>query len=352
MSERLLLNDALRFGPIHGVTTRDALVDTGIGRRTIDANLASGQWERLFQSIYRVNPPKDAVEAWLGRLAAFALRGGVVSHRSAAALYKLDGLTWTANTPCQLIVPPECSLRKSNQYSLFRLPLNADDIGRLASLPMTTLARTLCDLAAHLSADELEAALESALRGPNNFEPDVWNEALLAELRLRSETPWLRGRACLQTVLARRTDSDRPTGSFPETVLFQAIRRAGLLAVRQPDIVFVRGRTRKRFFPDLGLLHCGLLVESDSIIGHSKTAQLQRDLERQNVLTDVFEIMRFPASEILGDADAVAAKILRRVAGMPLVAPDRIFRGYRMTPTATGLLVVDLGVRRTTARNG
>jgi very-short-patch-repair endonuclease len=75
----------------HAMITLNQLGDLKVTRHQREHLLATGQLVRIARDVYRVN---GAPSTWQGRIAAAQLAAGpdaVVSHRSAAALYELDG---------------------------------------------------------------------------------------------------------------------------------------------------------------------------------------------------------------------------------------------------------------------
>jgi very-short-patch-repair endonuclease len=182
-------------------------------------------------------------------------------------------------------------------------------------LPVTTVVRTLCDLGRFVSADTVEAALNSALRGPDRRRPAEWNEALFTEVnRSCASTTTRRGIARLRTVVTRR-GLVRPTGSYPETLLLMAARRRGINLVPQMEVRVIRQDSRPlSYFPDLGEMDALLCAEVEGAVAHSDAEQIDRDASRQNVLAAGFEIMRFQAGRVLKDPDACATDIAKRIA--------------------------------------
>src|SRR5256714_7015750 len=75
-----------------GVLSRSQALEAGLGRGAIQHRLDSGEWQRLHPGVYRM---RGAPPSWEQRLMAATLWAGpesAVSHRSAAALWKLDGI--------------------------------------------------------------------------------------------------------------------------------------------------------------------------------------------------------------------------------------------------------------------
>jgi hypothetical protein len=75
-----------------GVLSRSQALEAGLGRGAIQHRLDSGEWQRLHPGVYRM---RGASPSWEQKLMAATLWAGpesAVSHRSAAALWKLDGI--------------------------------------------------------------------------------------------------------------------------------------------------------------------------------------------------------------------------------------------------------------------
>lgn len=154
------------------------------------------------------------------------------------------------------------------------------------------------------------------LRGPDPRRPDLWHSNMLDELRRSVEhDEKLPGTFQLRAVLGLRDDADRPTGSFPETLLFQQLRSLGLDPVRQPTLTITDGSqiVLDTFFPDIALPTFRTLIEVDGASAHSGSDALSRDLRRQNKLIRGFRLFRFPAIDVLRDAARVALDVQRAV---------------------------------------
>ncbi len=311
----------------HGVMTLDEAVASGISRRKVFRLVEQGEWQRLHAGVYltrRATEPTSEAErlaGWKATLAGMLQFGGpgaMVSRRSAARLHRLEGID---GFPIDVIIPSGAVHRPPGAH---RSRIPDPRAFRIDGLLPTSLARTLRDLATVCGADVVEQAVESALRGPDRSRPDIWNTHLLVELReLVNDGARLPGVFALRTVLSRRSDTDRPTGSLPETLLFQALRSLGINAARQATLRIVdrHGFRLDVFFPDLCVPECRLLIEVDGSEGHSGGPALARDLRRQNKLVKAFRILRFTAAEVLSDPAGVAEQIRRSTTHMPRSGP-------------------------------
>ena len=136
------------------MTTAD-LVAAGLGRGAIARRVADGRLRPLHRGVYLVGPIEDD---WTDAMAA-ALAcgpGAVVSHHAAAAIWGLR--PW--NGPIDVTTTRRLRRRQGIRVHRTRC-LDARDITRRHGIPLTTPARTLLDLAAHLDQRSLARAIES-----------------------------------------------------------------------------------------------------------------------------------------------------------------------------------------------
>ena len=299
----------------------DRVVDlqAGVPRAFIDNRVRDRRYQQLYRGIYLSGTADSEREAWLTRLRAHVVRGGpnaAVSHRAAAKLHGLDGFD---GYPEDVLVPFSSGFR--NPPAIRTRSLHPVEVEQVNGLPVTTLERTLPDLLRMLTHDEFETAFESALRPKDSRQPLNWNAELLVLLQesvfaLPDRRP---GVAAFRAFLGARGDV-RPTGSFAETRALQALRGVGLGSLcRQPfvQVVDASGREVRRWFPDFGDLRRGVIFEIDGSVAHSTSAALDRDLQRQNELSNWFVVLRWAAARVLRDPIAVAGEAQRRLAHTP-----------------------------------
>jgi very-short-patch-repair endonuclease len=293
----------------NNVLTRKLLHEHGLSDWQVDrylrlpgiAKVGPGLW--VLESL-------DAEEHWRATLAANTTRsvsGGVASHRSAAKLHRFDG-NWAY--PTDMLVP----LNSVRQPGVFRTKtLLQHDLTSIDGVSCTSIARTLIDLGRLVDADAVEMALESALRGADHRQPEVWNSDLLQDLDQRAVTPRILGHAVLRQVLRCRPSEARPTGSGAETRLLQALRRRGLdrEIERQPCVTLIDHTTGARLtaFPDFLFASCGLAVEVDGVSEHSGFDRRTRDDHRENRLSSGLRVLRFTGTEIWRRANQIAEEI-------------------------------------------
>ena len=142
-----------------GVASLAQLRAAGLSADAVERRVRTGRLHRLYRGVYGVGDRALRVE---GRRLAAVLASGpgaVLSHRSAAAHW---GLLATDQERIDVTAPrsrqgvPGIRLHTSRS-------LDAQDAANHRGLPITTIARTLLDLAATVRDDQLERALAQAM---------------------------------------------------------------------------------------------------------------------------------------------------------------------------------------------
>ena len=128
------------------------------GKTRLTHGYAAGRLHRLHRGVYAVGHGLVSKE---GRWLAAAMRGGegaVLSHGSAAALWGIlrDG----ERDRIDISLPRSTQLPRPIRRHVLRLP--PDEITAKRLIPVTTLARTLFDIAAGSPHERLEAAIREA----------------------------------------------------------------------------------------------------------------------------------------------------------------------------------------------
>lgn len=125
----------------HGVVSRGQLLDAGVTDKAMERRLASGHLVRLHRGVYAVGHAQLRPEGrWLAAVLAVG-RGAALSHRSAAALHGIrDG-----DGAIDVTTTRRAAVRGVVAHRTTRLA--AEDLTTRRGVPVTTLARTLVDLA-------------------------------------------------------------------------------------------------------------------------------------------------------------------------------------------------------------
>jgi predicted transcriptional regulator of viral defense system len=144
-----------------GYFTTAQAVAMGVDRKRLARYAVAGRLERVRRGVYRLTPfPRSAHEdlfvAWLEMGPE-----SVISHDSALALYELSDALPAA---IHVTVPPTAS-RRHPGLRLHTNRVSAQEITHYDALPVTTVARTIADVALAGLANELvEQAVQEAVR--------------------------------------------------------------------------------------------------------------------------------------------------------------------------------------------
>jgi hypothetical protein len=191
----------------HGVVARRQLLDAGLTSRIVETRVANGRLLRLHHGVYAVGHRQLRREGhWLA--AVLAVPRGVLSHREAATLHGFrDSGRRTVD------VETTASVRRTLAPGLIvhRAVLDPADVTARSGIPVTTPARTLVDLSALLTADQLRKTLREADR-IGGLDPHAVREALERARRSRGAA----GRMALTTALG---DHERIAASFTRSEL-------------------------------------------------------------------------------------------------------------------------------------
>ena len=138
----------------HGTVARAQMLALGMGAGAIKHRLACGRLHEVHRGVYAVG---HSVLSMRGRWMAAVLAAGpgaVLSHRSAAALWGIRNGTAIEVTTPHRVRRPGIRARGAT--------LPPDEITTRAGIPVTTVARTLLDLAAVLARHDVESAFHEA----------------------------------------------------------------------------------------------------------------------------------------------------------------------------------------------
>ncbi len=239
----------------------------------------------------------------------------VLSHHSAAAIHGFD-TTHPRPSAVHVSARRSCGVQNSSGLVIAR-PRYQPEITLINGFPVTTRAQSVLDLAAIVPLVELRRILESALRGPDPRRPAEWRTDVLQDLtRLTIQRPRCRGTTAVMQLLALRPINARPTGSLPETVLWQGLESRGIEVITQPTVrVHVSERQIHEYYPDQIIVAGQAMVEVDGG-EHLETQRSYTDAIRQNRLVG-FNLFRFPAARVLFRTDEVLAELVRHVAMTP-----------------------------------
>ncbi len=253
-------------GAQENMINRRQLLAAGLGRGAIDHRAKGGDLHPVHRAVYQFGhaPPTQRGRAWAALLACG--ENAVVSHRTAAVVWEIlppdDGrdpdVTVVARNPRNR---PGIAIHRT-------IGLPPWQVRELKSLPITSPARTICDLAATEPTNDVEHALQEArvhLR--------------LTDRQLRQvidRTPTKKGAALINRILEAEDDSGY-TRSKAERIIRELLQRAGLPTPRS-------NRHVHGYLVDFIWLEQRLIVEIDGYATHGNRAAFERDHRRDQVL--------------------------------------------------------------------
>jgi very-short-patch-repair endonuclease len=240
----------------HGIITRQHLIDTGTTRRQIDTMLANGRLICVMPGVYRFAgaPATELQRLWAAFL--WAGRDAVVSHRSAAKLWRLEDIE---AEQAELWSPRRL---RSDAVIVHRGNVENRDMGRFNALRVTSVARTLVDLSSVVDEEPLEGAIEDARR-----------RGLVTMRRLKLDAERLSQRGRSGTAMLRRLldtlDGNPASESMLEVKVARILRSARLPASERQHEVVLNGR-RYRIDFAWPALRFGLECEGFAVHGRRR----------------------------------------------------------------------------------
>jgi len=242
----------------HGVVTRSELLAAGLSAKEVARRARSGALLPEYRGVYRVGHRAPSTEATYLAAVKACGRSAVLSGPAAAHLWRL-----TKGRP----PPPEVTARKEKRVPGLTTrrcrSLEREDRTLWRGIPVTTVPRTLVDLARTLDEEELAKACHEA--GVIYRTTPAHVEAVLAR---RPNAP---GRAKLRAVLRGEV---RVALSRLERRFLELMREAGLPL---PETNKVAGEHRV----DCRWPEHALTVELDSYRYHGSRQAWQQDHRRE-----------------------------------------------------------------------
>jgi Transcriptional regulator, AbiEi antitoxin/Protein of unknown function (DUF559) len=288
-----------------GVVSRRQLEALGLSRGQLGRWIKNGRLHPMFPAVFALGHQAVGPRARI-RAAALACPGGVISHRSAAALL---GFGKAAPMVVDLI-PTEQRGRRIDGIKPHRVPYPArSEWGYVDGIPCTGVARTIVDLAGTYGEDGLRETIERA--ATERVLDLTAIDAVLAA------GPRRRGAPCLRRVLddwrpVAKTAKYATIRSLFEAKLLPLVAAAGLPLPR-PN---ARVRTAERVLEvDLLWDDGRFVVEADSRRHHGIEVAFERDHRRDRELIAAhYGVLRVTWREVEEEPDAVFAVVRQELA--------------------------------------
>ena len=276
-----------------GIVTRAQLRAAGFTRSAITHRVQTGRLWRVYRDVFAVGRAELTPEGgWLAAVLACG-NDAALSHLSAAALWEIRERQ--APRQPQVSLPTQAGRRPPRGIELHRVAtLRANDVTKRNAIPVTTLQRTLVDLAGILDEKQLRSALRQSER---------IHRLDLAQLRVslddvsRYSTRHARLRRLVDDYIPAGTDSE------VEAAFLELCARHGLPI---PETQVPIGRYRVDFlWPDLNLV-----VETDGRDTHDGFIAFRNDRVRDRAVKAAgLEVLRFTGTEVLREPRKVACEV-------------------------------------------
>ncbi len=266
----------------------------GIGRGAVEVRIARGQLQPVHAGVYAVGHRRlDREGRWLAAVLACGA-GAALSHRSAGRHW---GVLPAGDELPEVTRPTHCTRRG---IVVHRARLRADEVRILDGIPVTSVPRTIVDLAAVLKARQMERA---------------WNEVEVRGLHdplsvaaVMARHPGKRGTAALRDVIASKRPADITRNDLEEGFL-ALVDRFGLPRPRMNAHIALRGR-----FYEVDCLweRQRVAVELDGGAVHSTWGAMEADRERDRILlAEGFRTPRVTWRQMRDSPAEVAADLAR-----------------------------------------
>jgi hypothetical protein len=288
----------------HGVFSRRQAFALGVTRDAMRHRVQSGRWHVASPGTYRL---PGAPASWRARLMALLLSAGdgaAISHQSAAAIHVVPGFPEDA---LHVTVPDWKRLWNTSArvHRSSSLPDHHQKI--VDGLAVTTVARTLFDLAGSVHRKRVDRAIANCLTGRLVTLPALWR--VHDDLAACGRT----GTVLMRELLVARGEGYVAPASELEARLLQLLLEAGLpMPEREVDVGDSDGWVGRVEFV---YREARLLIEADSRLHHSDVLDFERDRARDNRLMAAgWRILRITWQMITERPDEVVALVRRALA--------------------------------------
>ncbi|MGH2762186.1 MAG: DUF559 domain-containing protein [Thermoleophilaceae bacterium] len=273
----------------YGLVTREQLRRLGVGETGIRERIRTRRLHRLHRGVYALGHDALVAEAyWLAAVLACG-EGAVLSHVSAAAHWNIRK---SAAARVDVTVPARSGRRHRRGIRVHRTGrLRRDEVTVHEGIPVTTVARTLLDVADVLPDQALKRTIDES-EHQRLFD-------LTALIVVVEANPGRRG----AKVLALATSPPELTRSQLEQSFLALVERRGLPRPRVG--IPLQGYEADFLWPEHKLL-----VEIDSFSAHGTRRAFEHDRRRDRRLARAgYRTIRLTDSALLYDEDAIVDEL-------------------------------------------
>ena len=294
-----------------GVFTRAQALQHGWNRDRLRRETAKGVVRRLLPEVFAFTAaPASRLQRCVAAV-QWAGDGAALCKLTSAELHGLDA---PRMGPVQVMTPRRLRPPHSQVRVYERPPLPPDHISRRPPLVLTSVPRTLFDLAWGTSRQSLDAAIDSAQAQRKANLQELW--AMWGEMHERG----CNGSVAFRVALERRSTGDRPPTNRNERRLFDLLEAAGLprplcqVPIYDGDEFLAR--------PDFVYLDARVALQAQSArwhLGHGR--QLADDRQTNRLIAAGWTVLRFwweDVSERPEEVVRIVARTLDRASSVDL----------------------------------
>ncbi len=300
-----------------GVVNRANLATTEVSWKWLRGRLATGEWKRVHRGVFRLGCNQPTLDEREMAALVAAGEGAVLSHRSAARRLGLD-VPRDESVHITIHASRKAKVRGAKVWRSRNI--GSRDIGNRGPLRLTSLPRTLIDLAAILDDGELRAAFDSALR------QNTANAAWISRV-LNRHGPGRRGVGRLRALVDEYHRGDEVPDSALESLGVELARATG----HKPRLhLNVLDGAQHVAEVDLAWPELNLCVQFDGWKTHGTRAAFVRDRACDRALVKLgWTVLRYPWDDVVRESDVVVedlVRILSRASARPLRPSPRSHR--------------------------
>jgi very-short-patch-repair endonuclease/predicted transcriptional regulator of viral defense system len=278
----------------HGLITRAQLLEVGMPLDTLRSRVKCRRLLPVHRGVYRVGPLVAARAREMAAVLACGA-GSVVSHRSAARMWRIWHSADHADDAVDVMMLANIDRGRRPGVRPHRVrTLPADEITQLDGIPVTTLVRTIIDVASEAGSADLTQLLALATR-----EHNLDSDSLLETMKRYADRPGVP----LLRALLQSDPAPALTRSQAERQLLSLMHRAQL--PRPAVNAFI-----DRYEVDFLWRRERLIVEVDGFAFHAARTRFENDRRRDATLTaQGFLVMRVTWRQITAEPEATLVRI-------------------------------------------
>lgn len=280
----------------HGLIGLREGESVGVSRRQLERMTQRGVLRHVYNNVWIV---EGSPHTWDQRalVAVWSTgAGALLSHWSAGAVWGLS-----ARRGVEVLVPMSTGARPPGVRVHQTRFLTGVDVDQRHGIPVTSIERTLVDLAAVSPLGRLARLLDAAVSEGLTTHEQIVSRLVTMPTRGRKGVPMLR------LLLQERIGCDIADGNPFEHIMAGLIARSDLPSpVRQ----YMVCGSESRYYLDFAFPEYKVAIECDGLMGHGSPSAQSYDLKRQNeIIEDGWNLRRFSWSQVNTEPAQVLASI-------------------------------------------